>query len=166
MKKFCDRVDAFLSSISFVLMVIFTILVAIQVFSRYAFNSPTTWTELLARYLFVWSIMLYMPIVYRKHANAAFTLFHEKLEGKKKQVIDAIIAIVVLFCAVYMLYWGTAMCLKMTNKYIMGLKTNLRIPMNLVYSAIPVGGVFLSLMCLEHLFEILGFSFSREVENA
>lgn len=163
MKKFNDFLVLVLSKLCFVLMVIFTILVAVQVFSRYVFNSPTTWTELVARYLFVWTILLYMPVVYRQQANPSFTLFHEKLSQKALKYVDTIITFVVLFAAIYMTYWGTVMCQKMANKYIMGLNIHANIPMNLVYSSIPVGGFFLAFMCVETLLNLI---LKKEADHA
>lgn len=154
MKNFYDSVSKILSWISFYIMIAFTLLVAIQVISRYVFNSPTTWTELVARYLFVWSVMLYMPVVYRQNANPAFDLIHNKFAPNIRKWVDLIIQISIFFCALFLVRWGFQFCIMMKNKMVVGLGHSIRIPLNVAYAAIPTGAALLSVMCLEKLIDI------------
>ena len=151
MTKAFNLLSRILSWICFGLMILFTILVAVQVISRYVFNSPTTWTELVARYLFVWTMFLYMPVVYRDKANAAFTLLHEKVKPGIRKWFDIIADAFVLFMSFYLLYWGLEFCMRMSSKMITGLGVGVRIPMNVAYSAIPVGAGLLALYAIERL---------------
>jgi TRAP-type C4-dicarboxylate transport system permease small subunit len=154
MKKLYDSITKTLSWISFYIMIAFTLLVAIQVISRYVFNSPTTWTELVARYLFVWSVMLYMPVVYRQNANPAFDLLHNMFAPNIRKWVDLIIHIAVLFCALFLIRWGSQFCIMMKNKMVVGLGHGVKLPMNIAYAAIPTGAVLLAIMCFEKLIEL------------
>ncbi|WP_320128571.1 TRAP transporter small permease [uncultured Sphaerochaeta sp.] len=151
MKRFYDGLSKGITWLCLTLLIVYTILVAVQVISRYVFQSPTTWTELVARYLFVWSIMLYMPVLYRQHGNAAFDLLFKKLKEPTRRYVQLLNDGFILACSFYLAKWGWLFCSKMTNKYIMGLGSNIHIPMNVAYLAIPVGGMFLMLMCFEQL---------------
>lgn len=151
MKRFYDVLSMILTRLCVGLLVIYTALVAVQVISRYVFNSPTTWTELVARYLFVWSIMLYMPVLYRNRGNAAFDLVLTKLNPVARHYTQLAIDAVIAACAYCLTRWGFVFCSKMGNKYVVGLGIEWKIPMNLVYSAIPVGAAILALMCIEQL---------------
>jgi len=151
MNKTINYILGLLKKISFYLLIAYSVLVGIQVISRYFFNSPTTWTELVARYLFVWSIMLYMPVLYNDKGNPAFDILFKKLEPNVQRVLNILMNFIIMFCAVCLLLWGIKYCNLMSNKYIKGLGTGLKLSMNLVYSAIPAGGFFLLLTSLKEL---------------
>ena len=61
MKQFLGKVkfwmDKFLSIACAVLLSFMTILVLIQVFSRYVLNSPVAFTEELVRYSLIWTAL-------------------------------------------------------------------------------------------------------------
>lgn len=149
MNKTINYILDILKKISFYLLIAYSVLVGIQVISRYFFNSPTTWTELVARYLFVWSIMLYMPVLYRDKGNPAFDIIFKNLNSKMQRVLNILMNLIIMLCAICLLVWGIKYCDLMSNKCIKGLGTDLKISMNLVYSAIPVGGFFLLLTSLK-----------------
>ena len=165
MKKVYDAMSDVLSRICFVLMIFYTVLVAIQVVSRYFFGSPTTWTELVARYLFVWSMMLYMPVLYRNHGNPTFDLVYKKLRQKTREILDLVSNLCIGFIGFEMCYWGARFCSLMGNKYMQGLGSNVRIPMNWAYCAIPVGGLFLILICIEQLIRDIEILEGKEGER-
>jgi TRAP-type C4-dicarboxylate transport system permease small subunit len=151
MKRIFDGLALLLTWLCLGLLIIYTILVAVQVISRYAFHSPTTWTELVARYLFVWSIMLYMPVLFRIQGNAAFDLILKKLKPSKFRIVRLLNNGFVLMGAIFLVRWGFVFCSKMSNKYMVGLGSEVRIPMNYAYLAIPIGATLLILMCLEQI---------------
>lgn len=69
--------------IAVTLMAFMTIIIFIQVIMRYIFKSSLSWSEEIARYLFVWLAYLAIPysIKLRKHVKieAALYLFPKKL---------------------------------------------------------------------------------------
>jgi TRAP-type C4-dicarboxylate transport system permease small subunit len=50
-----------------------------QVVFRYALNSPLTWSEELARYLFIWCAFLGWIVASRRHSHLAMTFVVERL---------------------------------------------------------------------------------------
>ena len=71
MKKLFDRV---LEVSCIALMSVMTILVTYQVITRYIFNKPSAVSEVLARYMFVWMVLLCAAYVFglREHMNIPF----------------------------------------------------------------------------------------------
>ncbi len=75
-----DNAEVFLCVI---LMSVMTLLVFVQVVMRYVFNNSLSWSEELARYVFIW--LIYLGISYgcklRKHIkiDAALYLFPKKV---------------------------------------------------------------------------------------
>jgi TRAP-type C4-dicarboxylate transport system permease small subunit len=151
MNKAFDWLSRVLTVICLVLLVLYAILVAVQVISRYAFNSPTTWTELVARYLFIWSIMLYMPVLYRNHGDSAFDMILNKQKPSVKQILVLLKDVLVLFSAIFLIVWGIKYCMLSKNKLMVGLVGGITVHMNWAYASLPVGGFFLFFVAVEQL---------------
>ena len=87
------------------LMGAFTILILVQVSSRYIFNNTVTWSEQAARYLFIWMIFLGMPVLYRHGEHVGFTMVVERFPKKLQHTIRIVIhLLVLLFCV----FWLTS----------------------------------------------------------
>ncbi len=82
MKTIRYFLDNFERLVSIALMSIMTVILAIQVFMRYVMNNSLSWSEEMARYIFVW--LIYISISYGaqsiKHIkiDAAMALFPAK----------------------------------------------------------------------------------------
>ena len=94
--KAFDAVEKVLCALSGALLVTFTLLTLVQVVMRYVFEMPLSWSEQLARYLFIWMLMLYMPVLMRRGNNLGFDLiishFSEKAQDIFWLVCEALIA--------------------------------------------------------------------------
>lgn len=122
------------------LLSITSIIVFLQVIMRFVFRNSLTWSEELARYLFIW--MIYIGVSYgikeRRHlaVDALDSLF-----GKKGILISNMI--VDLFLMAFMLtmtYFGFDIVLRATR-----ISAALGLPMKYVYLA-PVVGFGLSII--------------------
>jgi len=75
--------------------------VFMQVILRYMFDSPMTWSEELARYLFVWCAFLGWIIAARRRSHLAITVVSDKLGPRGQAVFSLIGALAnVAFCIV------------------------------------------------------------------
>ena len=85
MKKLFDRV---LEVSCIALMSVMTILVTYQVITRYIFNKPSAVSEVLARYMFVWMVLLCAAYVFglREHMNIPFV--KDKLPPRAFMFVD------------------------------------------------------------------------------
>jgi TRAP-type transport system small permease protein len=63
--------------------------VFLQVILRYAFNSPMTWSEELARYLFIWCAFLGWIIASRRDSHLAMSFAVERLPLRAQAGIAA-----------------------------------------------------------------------------
>lgn len=129
-----DNLEVFLCVI---LMSVMTLLVFLQVVMRYVFHNSLSWSEELARYVFIW--LIYLGISYgcklRKHIkiDAALYLFPKK--ARKYVVIIGDVLFLVF--AVYIVITGFKYCMAQAA---MGKASSaLRIPFQYVYFATVVG---------------------------
>lgn len=120
-----------------ILMSVMTILVFVQVVMRYVFQNSLSWSEELARYIFIW--LIFLGISYgcklRKHIkiDAALLLFPKSI---RKYVVILGDVLFVVF-AIYLVKSGIAYTIAQAA---FGKKSAaLRIPFQYVYSATWVG---------------------------
>lgn len=143
--KIFDKVEAFLKIVCGTLLVSFVILTLVQVIMRYVFNSPLSWSEQLARYMFIWMLMLYMPVIMRHGNNLGFDLIINKLPEKAQNIFWVICeSLIAAFAALYCVY-SVQLCIRFSKKTLVGLG----IKANWVYSAQVVGAALLCLFSLE-----------------
>ncbi len=103
--KFLDACEKVARAVSIVIMVIILALTLYQVFARYIFKSQTWWAEQLCRYMFIWMIMIYMPVIVRHGQNLGFDMLIKHFP-KKTQDIFWLIAdfLIAAFGAFYAYY--------------------------------------------------------------
>lgn len=135
MKKLFDRV---LEASCIALMSVMTILVSYQVITRYIFNKPSAVSEVLARYMFVWMVLLCAAYVFglREHMNIPFV--KDKLPPRGRIVCDIIGEVIIaLFGLGVMVAGGYAGAMRQMGQ----LDSALQISMGLIYAAIPLSGI-------------------------
>ena len=134
MKFVMDHVEEF-----FMIPLIFamSIIIFIQVIMRYVFSNSLTWSEELARYLFVW--LVYFSVSYtarrEKHIriDAAINLYPKKL----RPYIELLSEIIVLAFAIFIAVTGVTVFQKITWSGQMSPAIGL--PMQFVYAAPLIG---------------------------
>ena len=135
MKKLFDRV---LEASCIALMSVMTILVSYQVITRYIFNKPSAVSEVLARYMFVWMVLLCASYVFgvREHLNIPFV--KDKLPPRGRIVCDIIGEVIIaLFGLGVMVAGGYAGAMRQMGQ----LDSALQISMGIIYAAIPLSGI-------------------------
>lgn len=145
MKKPLDRLEQIVEILMIVLVAAFTILVGVQVVSRYVFNSSLTWSEQAARYMFVWVVLLGLPILYRHGEHVGFTMLTEAMPQKGALVLQVITHLLVLAFAVVWAKLAWDYCAQLDGKKFSGLD----LPQVYVYSSQIVSAVLLAIFTLE-----------------
>jgi TRAP-type C4-dicarboxylate transport system permease small subunit len=70
-----------------------------QVVFRYALNSPLTWSEELARYLFIWCAFLGWIVASRRNSHLAMTFVVERLPRAAQVGVAALVQLATLLFA-------------------------------------------------------------------
>ncbi|HPJ26041.1 MAG TPA: TRAP transporter small permease, partial [Synergistaceae bacterium] len=133
-------------SIGLMLSIIF-----IQVVLRYAFHFTFAFSEELARYLFVWTVFLCIPVVAKTGGHMAVGAITERVQGfwlKVCQIAGGLLTL--LFSGI--LFWQGVRMVRLTQ---FQTSPALGIKMSYVYVAIPLGAAVLLLISLMALFEVL-----------
>lgn len=135
-------------------LVITVCLIFLQVVMRYVFNSSLSWSEELARYIFVWQIWLGASLGVKEGKHIRVELiysyfFTDKEKYKGKYVVE-IIAIIIWFAfCLFLAVNGTQLVLDLMQKK--SLSPAMRIPLYAVYASVPVGSGIMGLRLLQQI---------------
>lgn len=145
-----DRVDTALGWLLAALMGFAVLNVLWQVFTRYVLDSPSQYTDELARYLLVWIGLLGASYALGKRMHLAVDLLPNYLTGRPRLLLNAGIDTLVLLFALFVMVIGG---LRLVSLTLMLEQTSaaLRVPLGYVYLALPISGaliVFYSLLFL------------------
>lgn len=139
-----------------VITVAFVILVACvvwQVFSRYVLQSPSTVTDEMARFLFIWVALLGGAYTLGQRRHLAIDLLPVITTGLTRLLVNCgIIAAIALFAALVMIYGGIDLVSRTLETG--QVSPALRLPMGLVYTAIPFSGLCILYYCLTFLADL------------
>ena len=136
-KKVVDKV---MEWANIAILAIMTVLVTYQVVTRYFFNKPSAISETLAQYIFVWMIMYGSAYVFGLKGHLDITVLKDKLKGTALLVVEILTNVVlVLFAVVVQMYGGYII----TAQQMGTMDAALQIPMGVIYSSIPISGVFI-----------------------
>ena len=139
-----------------ILVAMFFVLVVViflQVVMRFVFNNSLSWTEALARLLFVWLTWLGVSIGAREGEHIKITALVEKLPFKLAQIVNIISEIAVIVICAVTIYYGVFLC-----DMLFGLNAEdaaLHISPVWGYAAVPVGCGLQVMRCIVSIFQSL-----------
>lgn len=154
MKKILSFLDEhFEEYILIAILGLMSIIICYQVFMRYVMQASLSWSEELARYLFIW--MAYIAISYgvkmKQHVCVeAFTLIFPE---KHRYIFDIIGDLVFASFGVLMLYysWGV-----LTGQMAMGQTSpGIQAPMFIIYAAPFVGFILVIIRLVQDMISII-----------
>lgn len=114
-----------------------------QVIMRYVFNSASSWSEELIRFVFVWCSFIAAAVGVREGIHIGINIFVNLLPQKLIPLTEILVNLALLIFAGYMVYYGwqtTSMADRQPSPA-------LGIPMSWVYMSIPVMGAMMIFYC-------------------
>lgn len=89
--------------LAWLLVVLMTAAVLLQVFYRYVLTDPIGWSEELAIYSMIWMAFLVAPIAYRTGGNVAIEVIRDLFVGRWQAVLQIVLNLLVLVLLVVLL---------------------------------------------------------------
>lgn len=145
--NFLNRIEEWLTV---ALLVVALIVLSYQVFLRFVMNSGNSWSEELARYLFIWS-------VYTSASFAIISNAHIRIDAVVKLYPKVIRRFIPILADVIFLVYALAVTYFSTD-YVMDLLASgqvsmgLHVTMGYMYAAIPVGHLLMSVRLVQLLY--------------
>lgn len=156
--KIWDHLEEFVLVYSFMVSVA---LVFVQVVMRRVFNNSLSWSEELARYLYVWQTWLGVSYAARNGTHLRITMLKDRLPAKVQQVLEVFVTLVWLGFGIFVIYQGMGVVSTISS---FGQKSSaLKIPMQLCYLSVPVG---MFLMCIRIIERTIKDQFLHKKEAA
>lgn len=152
MKKLKQMIDKAVEWFSIALVIVMVLLVLWQVIARYLLNSPSSFSEALTRYLFVWLVLITSTYAFGSREHMYISALNDRLRGKTRTAVNILIEVLtILFAACVMVFGGSII----TRMQMVSLDSSLHIPMGVVYAVIPVCGVITVFYCICNILEEL-----------
>ncbi|HHC6453409.1 TPA: TRAP transporter small permease [Vibrio parahaemolyticus] len=142
MNKLVTYINRGLAAFTVSLSTFLVFCVVWQVLSRYVLGKPSTVTDELARYLFMWVALIGAAYTTGLKRHLAIDLLTMTLKGKKKLVNEIVIQVAIaLFSYVVLVHGGTQLALKTlaTGQ----LTPALGLEMGYIYFCLPISGALM-----------------------
>ncbi len=142
-----------------VLMPAMVLVLFVEVFSRYLFNSPTSWAQESAIFMFAAIGLIGGADVMRKKQHISVDILYGALSKRAQAALDVVTALVVFFFLGLLIYYGGE---KMLDAFEHGLLRPERpnLPLGFFLAFVPVGAAFLFLQTLANWIRSLCFLLS------
>lgn len=159
-KKLLDKVLSWFCVVLFAALVLD---VAWQVFARQVLNSPSGWSEELAKYLFIWLGLFGSALVFGERGHIAIEFVLEKLPGRAQWMVGIFVQLVILtFAALVLVYGGWLVSDLAWDQALAGLPLNV----GPLYLALPISGLLVCFYTIYHLARIISGAESAVEESA
>lgn len=130
-----------------VLMMGMVIILFIQVIARFGFSSSLSWSEELARYMFIWMIYLCLGSVTLRGEHIVIDVVILRMKPRMRRVFRTI-ALIIAFALNMMVLWVAA-DIAIILQQLGQTSAALSLPMWLVYGALPVGMLIAALRTVQ-----------------
>ncbi|RAI92256.1 TRAP transporter small permease [Algoriphagus yeomjeoni] len=132
--------DKWIAYLLVILMSLMVVNVTWQVVSRYIFQSPSSFTDELSRYMLIWVGMLGAAYVAGKNEHLAIDILLTKLEEKAQDKLMILINTCIFIFALVVMVIGGSNLVYLT--FILEQKSAvLQIPLAYIYGIIPFSGL-------------------------
>lgn len=147
--KMINQINTAIKYIVSTMLVFLTILVVLQVTTRFVINVPLAWTEEIAKYLMIYIVFFGSGLAMRNNQHIAIDFMVEILKGKSKVVLEKIILWICGIFSVFLIYFGS----QLTFRVIEQSTPTLQYSMAWAYAAIPLGALLMLLNIIAALID-------------
>lgn len=149
-RKFLDNFEEY-----FVVwtMAIMTVLVFCQVVMRYVFSNSLSWSEELARYIFMWLSWIGASYAVKERSHFRVEMFANLLKGPLRKKFELVILVIWFVFALIMAWLGTKLMIFLMETD--QTSAAMEIPMAWVYASVPVGCGLMAVRLIVEIVKIL-----------
>ena len=130
--------SAIIIRLACVLLGVASVLGIMQVLSRFIFNQPISWSEVLIRLVLIWMVMFGVVIAFREGAQVSVDLMF-RLSGRFQRALHFLITTVAVLFLCVIVWYGIDITWRTRFQEIGGMEF---LPMSVGYAALPVGALF------------------------
>ena len=159
--KFLDALEKVEKVILAVTVGIMVLIIAYQVIMRYIFAHANSWSEELARYLFIYDVMIGAAIAIRRNSHLQIDILINCFSPKVKRIFTIIATLAGIVFLVLLFQYSLQLCTQAASNISPGVGISMAVP----YAAMPIGIVLMILTSIEVVLENIVKFRSEEVPN-
>ncbi|TFD53557.1 TRAP transporter small permease [Cryobacterium frigoriphilum] len=161
MKMLKRIIDKVLEVVCIALFAGLVLLVVWQVFTRFVLSAPSSFSEELATYAFVWLVMFGTAYVFGERGHMAMDFVKNKLPLRVRTGANVLIEVLVLTFAALVMVRGGSSSASLAWAQATG---SIQIPLGYLYLALPISGVLIIFYSVYNILEIVRRARSGEPE--
>ncbi|MDR1495865.1 MAG: TRAP transporter small permease [Clostridiales Family XIII bacterium] len=146
-----DRLNNIESICVGIMIAVAVVVIFMQIIMRYVFNNSLSWSEELARYLFIWFSWLGVSIGQRNGEHISVTLLTDRLKPAPQKVVIFIKDIITLLILLVLVYYGVVVVGKQISMGVVSVA--LKIPMYVIYFSMPLGCLLMAIRVVAGFFK-------------
>lgn len=157
LRIFSDTIERICLIVSSIAMVVMATVLVYQVIMRYFFHNPTAWSDEVATLMFVWSVMLAIPIGIRRHEHISVEFFISLLKGIPHRIAIIFIELLTVLTIGAVGYFALGLLPSAKRQLLTGISITLDVdvPLYVMYLAAPIGCFITVFFCLERVINTL-----------
>jgi TRAP-type C4-dicarboxylate transport system permease small subunit len=130
-------------------LALMTIIILAQIIMRYIFSNSLSWSEELARYMFLWISWVGASYAVREHAHLRVEILANMCKGKNRVIFEILVYIGWTAFTIFLAYQGC----KATGFLVRSDQRSpaLNMPMFIPYASVPVGCALMACRLLAEL---------------
>jgi TRAP-type C4-dicarboxylate transport system permease small subunit len=153
-RRLHSALDALVLGVTMPLTVVMLVCVVWQVIGRYLLGISTSYTDEMARFLFIWVSLLGAAYVLGRRGHIAITGLINFAPARPRRVIDLLIFVLVMLFAAVILCVGGGVLVERALR-LGQVSPAMLLPVGYVYAVIPISGVLTAIYGLLGAAELL-----------
>ncbi|MDW5376450.1 TRAP transporter small permease [Halomonas sp. HP20-15] len=145
------RFERFTSRVALIVAVLMLVVsVALgfyQVLTRFVFDAPSTWSEVMSRSAMIWCVFLGAAASFRGGYMMAVEVIYKLVPVRALVWLELLVALCCLIVLTILVYFGTLMTIRVSSQTLSGMGISIA----WAYAAIPVGAAFSVLAVLARI---------------
>ena len=163
MRKVYDRLIDLLQLFSAVLCAVMLALVLVGVFYRYVVDQALSWYDEFAGYILVWLTMYGSAVALARRKHIGFDTLVERFPRRARRVLEIFGILCVAAFSLVLLVSGWQLIREMGGDTAVSLPD---VQMAWIYSAMPISGALMLVICLAQLARAVAPGRTSELEKA
>lgn len=159
MRKTVDKLMHMISFLLGIMLFIAVVLIVAQIVFRYLLKSPIGWINQMCQFLYVWIVMLGLPVLFHNKAVTAFDYLSSKMSDKAQTVLHIVVCMLSMVFAVCFIIFSWQFMMRKGSMMIPAFRV---IPYYTVYSSLPISGALLFVEMLLQFIESIRILAGKE----
>lgn len=148
--RFLDKFEEYFVVWSLALM---TIIVFLQVIMRYVFSNALSWSEELARFIFLWLSWIGAAYAVKERSHFRVEMFANMIKGKPRKIFEVFVLLIWFFFSFLLTWHGTKLVIFLINTG--QFSAAMEIPMAWPYASVAVGCALMTFRLLIEIWKIV-----------